>query len=580
MRGRRQLNQQLVAILAVIGILLIGAALILGDDLPLVGTAGETEEPPPPPPDSDGDGIADDADACPSDPNHDSVGDPCNHDEDSDGVDDFSDACPSQGDGGFGVDGSGCPNPPPDSDGDGILDPNDSCPAQGDEGNGVDASGCPNPPPPTDSDGDGVNDDVDTCPDQGDAGNGVDASGCPNPPPPTDSDGDGVNDDVDTCPDQGDAGNGVDASGCPNDPVEVAPTDSDGDGVNDDVDTCPDQGDAGNGVDASGCPNDPVDVAPTDSDGDGVNDDVDTCPDQGDTGNGVDASGCPNDPVEIATVTLTVGFDASITTDTVQFTDTSTVEEGDTINGWSWDFGDGSTSGDQNPSHTYASTGTYTVTLGVTTTNGQTGSVQGSVTIEEAVEVVCNFESVALNDELPFQVQFNNLSSNVASYSWDFGNGQSSSDAGPHTITYDTAGTYAVVLTCTDSEGGTLTASGSVTAEEGTETVVELSAAFIVDNNSGAAPLTVTFTDNSASSEDDPIVSYVWSFGETGQGPFSVTYDTAGTYDVTLTVTTESGETATASGTITVEDVAEEPLPSISASPLVGEAPLTVTFLC
>ncbi len=132
-------------------------------------------------------------------------------DTDGDGYDDSVDACPTQGDQGYGVDGTGCPNPVPDSDGDGYPDNVDTCPTQGDQGYGLDITGCPNPVP--DSDGDGYLDNVDACPTQGDEGYGVDGSGCPNPVP--DSDGDGYLDNVDACPTQGDEGYGIDATGCP-----------------------------------------------------------------------------------------------------------------------------------------------------------------------------------------------------------------------------------------------------------------------------------------------------------------------------------------------------------------------------
>src|SRR5690554_4740197 len=52
----------------------------------------------------------------------------------------------------------------------------------------------------------------------------------------------------------------------------------------------------------------------------------------------------------------------------VQFTDLSTSSE--TINGWTWDFGDGSTSADQNPTHTYTNSGDFTVTLTAIDVNG------------------------------------------------------------------------------------------------------------------------------------------------------------------------------------------------------------------
>ena len=61
---------------------------------------------------------------------------------------------------------------------------------------------------------------------------------------------------------------------------------------------------------------------------------------------------------------------------TVAFSDASTAVSPATITGWSWNFGDGSpVSTQQNPSHIYASTGTYTVSLTVTDSNGQTSTV-------------------------------------------------------------------------------------------------------------------------------------------------------------------------------------------------------------
>ncbi len=57
----------------------------------------------------------------------------------------------------------------------------------------------------------------------------------------------------------------------------------------------------------------------------------------------------------------------------VQFTDASTGGAPDT---WSWDFGDGGTSMDQNPSYTFSSAGTFTVSLTVTNGGGQSSTTQ------------------------------------------------------------------------------------------------------------------------------------------------------------------------------------------------------------
>ncbi|HNY88057.1 MAG TPA: PKD domain-containing protein, partial [Candidatus Hydrogenedentes bacterium] len=56
---------------------------------------------------------------------------------------------------------------------------------------------------------------------------------------------------------------------------------------------------------------------------------------------------------------------------TVQFTDQSTIGKANKLVKWEWDFGDGGTSTDQNPAHTYTAAGTYTVRLVVTHDNGR-----------------------------------------------------------------------------------------------------------------------------------------------------------------------------------------------------------------
>ena len=169
-------------------------------------------------PDRDGDGLDDDKDGCPDDP------------EDKDAFDDAD----------------GCPDP--DNDGDGIPDVNDGCPGEPEDTDGFqDTDGCPDP----DNDGDGIKDADDEC---RDAAGTVRYRGCPAP----DTDGDGVGDDVDACPDVPGL---KEKNGCPQD-------DRDDDGIKDVDDLCPDQ--AGPKA-TGGCP---------DKDGDGVADSVDRCPDQ------------------------------------------------------------------------------------------------------------------------------------------------------------------------------------------------------------------------------------------------------------------------------------------------------------
>jgi OmpA-OmpF porin, OOP family len=162
--------------------------------------------------DRDGDGIKDDIDKCPDDP------------EDFDGFEDED----------------GCPDP--DNDRDGVPDVDDRCP---DIPGPKENDGCPITAN-NDRDGDGIPDNVDKCPDEPEDFDGFqDADGCPDP----DNDGDGIPDNLDLCPNDPEDFDGFqDADGCP-DP------DNDHDGIPDKDDKCPNEPETFNGYqDADGCP--------------------------------------------------------------------------------------------------------------------------------------------------------------------------------------------------------------------------------------------------------------------------------------------------------------------------------------
>ncbi|WP_052442955.1 collagenase [Streptacidiphilus neutrinimicus] len=74
-------------------------------------------------------------------------------------------------------------------------------------------------------------------------------------------------------------------------------------------------------------------------------------------------------------------FDSSVDGATVSLHDTSVQTGGGSITGWHWTFGDGSSSDQQNPTHTYKASGTYTVDLTVTDNSGRTASTPASVTV-------------------------------------------------------------------------------------------------------------------------------------------------------------------------------------------------------
>ncbi|MEM7574877.1 MAG: OmpA family protein [Bacteroidota bacterium] len=193
-------------------------------------------------PDRDGDGIANEADACPDNAGPVALlGCP---DADGDNIADKDDRCPTEA-------GPAATQGCPDADGDGVADSDDDCP---DVAGLVALRGCP------DRDGDGITDADDECPDvAGIASN----NGCP---PMADADGDGVADDEDRCPTE--AGSAA-LYGCP---------DSDGDGIANGDDDCPDEAGPRR---FNGCP---------DTDGDGVANPDDRCPTEAGP---VDNLGCP-----------------------------------------------------------------------------------------------------------------------------------------------------------------------------------------------------------------------------------------------------------------------------------------------
>jgi OOP family OmpA-OmpF porin len=137
-------------------------------------------------------------------------------DRDHDGIPDDVDRCPDQPEDMDGFqDSDGCPDL--DNDGDGVPDALDKCPNEPEDKDGFqDADGCPDP----DNDGDGIPDALDKCPNEPEDRDGFqDQDGCPD----LDNDGDGIPDARDKCPNEPETVNNYkDDDGCPDEvPVEV-----------------------------------------------------------------------------------------------------------------------------------------------------------------------------------------------------------------------------------------------------------------------------------------------------------------------------------------------------------------------
>lgn len=118
-----------------------------------------------------------------------------------------------------------------------------------------------------------------------------------------------------------------------------------------------------------------------------------------------------------------------------------------------WDFGDGTaTSSEKSPKHTFSSGGTFTVQL---TANGDGGSnsTTKTVNISDPIGPIANFTFSGAGGFAPCTVTFANTSTDATSYSWDFGDGSSSSTETNPTHIFNTGGVFSVTLTATSSYG-------------------------------------------------------------------------------------------------------------------------------
>ncbi|HEX2899697.1 MAG TPA: PKD domain-containing protein, partial [Bacteroidia bacterium] len=257
-----------------------------------------------------------------------------------------------------------------------------------------------------------------------------------------------------------------------------------------------------------------------------------------------DANGCTDTLIRNAYVNIgsvTAAFSPSTTVicegQSVTFTDNSTGNP----NAWQWDFGDGGSSTAQNPTHAYATAGTYTVSL--IATNGACGDtlVQTALITVNPAPVANFLADTTQSCAVPLLVNFTDLSTgNPTSWLWDFGDGNTSTTQNP-SHTYTAPGTYTVSLTVT----GPNVCTDAVTFNNYIQ-ITEPVADFVGMPIMGCIPLPVAFTDLSTSIY--PIISWQWDFGDgntsNAQNPNHV-YTTPGAFTVSLIIINTAGCTDT-----------------------------------
>ncbi|MDA0180604.1 PKD domain-containing protein [Solirubrobacter phytolaccae] len=240
---------------------------------------------------------------------------------------------------------------------------------------------------------------------------------------------------------------------------------------------------------------------------------------------------------------------------------------------YAWDFGDGATSFEQNPTHVYGTPGVYGAKVTVTDPGGATATKTVTITVLDApgngAPTIEDAASVPGPSGDPLQVRFTAHATDPdgdrITYEWDFDDG-SEKGAGPDVLhAYPRPGTYDAKVRVFDGLGAATTRTVKVTV--GGAANVPPAVTLAADPVRGTAPLPVTFSSRIEDADGDVKNALtVWAFGDGGfaAGETAVhTYTTPGVHTATLTVTDERGGKTTKSVQITVSAA----LPSSPSAP-------------
>jgi len=243
----------------------------------------------------------------------------------------------------------------------------------------------------------------------------------------------------------------------------------------------------------------------------------------------------------------------------VIFTDTSM---GSGINQWNWSFGDGAYSSLENPGHTYTTTGYFTVILNATNNSGSSNILTRPnyfSILSSTIPTVNFWGDTGTVTSIGKPIGFvDSSTNNPTSWYWDFGDGSTSTQQNP-SHAYSSFGYFNVSHSATNRFGTSWLNQTNYVLINPVSPLILTS--FTGTPASGLASLNVAFIDTSIALPY-PVTSWSWNFGDTGtsvlQNP-AHTYNTPGTYSVSLTTTNAN---ATNSTTYVNYIMANAPIPS------------------
>jgi PKD repeat protein len=238
---------------------------------------------------------------------------------------------------------------------------------------------------------------------------------------------------------------------------------------------------------------------------------------------------------------------------TIQFRDNSTDPDGN-VTAWAWDFGDGTTSTQEDPTHKYADRGRYTVTLTVTDNHGGTDASTRVITTRN-LEPTASFRAPGtanVGDGVRFVDESTDPEGGPLAYLWNFGDGSTSTARNP-IHEYDTPEAVLVTLLITDDEGATHTATLTIVIFP----TIRPDADFSHEPEGGTIHDTVAFFDESRD-VDGSILAWEWDFGdgETSRRKDPThRFEDKGIHRVTLTVEDDDGNTDSVTKSVIIENL-------------------------
>lgn len=239
--------------------------------------------------------------------------------------------------------------------------------------------------------------------------------------------------------------------------------------------------------------------------------------------------------------------------ESVDFTDLSSAVGGDNLDSWTWNFGDGNISTQQNPSHTYGSPGNYSVQLTVESQGGCKEIISKNIKVLKIPYANFTTTGFCANDSILFADTTLLGDTLLLDWSWNFGQPGS-----PNNIStlqnplhlYDEFGVFNVQLSVTDKNGCFNDTTIMIQVQEAPKAIFTMNEACELDQ--------VNFINSSSIGSPNTIVSYDWQFSDntssTQTNPTKI-FSEYGTKTILLTALAGNGCQDTTYGFVLIHDI-------------------------